>query len=245
MPSNSITCPKCYKKIPVQPEPVQPEQPHMSVRNPKVALILDAVLGLFGLLGIGQIYMGERRGALFLLFGLAVFLPALVLTVIVPLISWILAVPLFVIYALAYIGALADLFMGSAIRNLRFRSSCHAVTAEKAENLRSHLCEMDRVTPSVDSRGIPWTKRIVRTADERRLVLGRPFEFRREPAGDRREKGQISCRIPRLEAQMLPEGIRYIVGRALFPEDDPLEIRYDPPEFGSRIQILGLYAEFG
>ena len=127
MPSNSITCPKCYKKIPVQPEPVAPERPRARDRNPKVALILDAVLGLFGLLGIGQLYMGEKRGALFLLFGLAVFLPAVVLTVIIPMITWILAVPLFVIYGLAYIAALADLVVGSAIRNMGFRSSRHAV----------------------------------------------------------------------------------------------------------------------
>lgn len=139
VPSNSITCPKCYKKIPVQPDPVQSEQPRGNARNPKVALILDAVLGLFGLLGIGQLYMGERRGALFLLFGLAVFLPALVLTVIVPLISWILAVPLFVIYALAYIGALADLVVGSTVRHLRFRSSRQSVAPEQAEYLRGHL----------------------------------------------------------------------------------------------------------
>lgn len=110
VPSNSLTCPKCYKKIPAdyQPEPVQ----HQTAKktNRKLAIVIGAVLGLFGLLGIGQLICGRyRRGAMFLIVGLIFFIPAVVLTVIIPMISWILAVPLFVIYAILYLVALADL----------------------------------------------------------------------------------------------------------------------------------------
>lgn len=123
VPSNSLTCPKCYKKIPAdyQPEPVQP-QPSKKA-NRKYALIIGAVLGLFGLLGMGQLYYGRyKRGAMFLVVGLVFFIPAVVLAFIVPLISWILAVPLFVIYALLYLAALADLVIDAAFLGLARRS---------------------------------------------------------------------------------------------------------------------------
>ncbi len=121
VPSNSLTCPKCYKKIPVEPEPASKydqgtrKEPSRDQKKLKRAIALDAVIGLFGLLGIGQLYLGSRRGAAFLLIGLVFFLPAAVLAFIVPFVSTFFAIPLFVIYALLYLAALADLVLGSVV----------------------------------------------------------------------------------------------------------------------------------
>lgn len=121
VPSNSLTCPKCFKKIPVDPEPSRNEGTSDSSkgnkvhRQKKVALILDAVLGLFGLLGIGQLYLGRKRGAAFLIAGLVFFVPATVLLFIMPFISTVFAIPLFVVYGLLYLAAIADLILGSVM----------------------------------------------------------------------------------------------------------------------------------
>lgn len=116
MPSNSITCPKCYRKLPNE-EP----GPSSSVvgkagwaagrlkGNPRIALALDAVLGLIGVLGIGQLYLGSRRFLMVTLLGLLVFVAAVCLTVFV--FTIILAVPLWIVYALLYLGTLADLLL--------------------------------------------------------------------------------------------------------------------------------------
>lgn len=118
VPSNSLTCPKCFKKIPVEPEPPLDDGAHDSSkggrvhRQRRIALVLDAILGLFGLLGIGQLYLGRRRGAAFLIAGLVFFVPAAVLLFIVPFISTIFAIPLFVVYGLLYLAAIADVILG-------------------------------------------------------------------------------------------------------------------------------------
>lgn len=128
VPSNSLTCPKCYKKIPVEPEPVSDAGSHpnddagKSSRKLKAALVLDAVIGLFGLLGIGQLYLGRRRGGLFLLAGLVFFIPGTVLLFIIPFISTIFAIPMFIIYAILYLAALADLMLGSIVFRFGRRS---------------------------------------------------------------------------------------------------------------------------
>ena len=159
VPSNSLTCPKCYKKIPAdyQPEPVQPQQAKGT--NRKFALILGAVLGLFGLLGMGQLYSGRyKRGATFLVVGLIFFIPAIILTFIIPFISWILAVPLFVIYAILYLAALADLVIDATFLGM-VRRSRQSPAPELHEDRRCHLREMDRVHPVPDACRIPGTQR--------------------------------------------------------------------------------------
>ena len=122
VPSNSITCPKCYKKIPVEEttprsrddESDRKDRPRFKA-NRKVAILLNAILGLFGITGLGQLYCGQKRGALVLLVGLMFFCAAMALLVVIPMVSWILSVPFFILYAIVYLVSLADIVLGSAV----------------------------------------------------------------------------------------------------------------------------------
>lgn len=115
VPSNSVTCPKCYKKIPTEPEPVRRERRSSEgggrTPNRTVALLLAIIPGFFGLLGLGLIYRNPRqkRGYLALVLGLLVFLVAVCFTVFI--VTIFLAVPFWIIYALLYLGCLALTFM--------------------------------------------------------------------------------------------------------------------------------------
>lgn len=158
VPSNSLTCPKCYKKIPAdyQPEPVQPQQTRRPSR--KFAIILGAVLGLFGLLGMGQLFCGRyKRGAMFLIVGLIFFIPAVILTFIIPMISWVLAIPLFVIYAILYLVALADLVIDATFLSM-VRRSRQSPAPELHQDRGCHLRQMYRVHPFPDACRIPGTQ---------------------------------------------------------------------------------------
>lgn len=117
VPSNSITCPKCFKKIPVEPEAVRREErrredsqrPGIGGRqyNRTIALVLAIIPGLFGLLGLGLIYKNPRSkiGYLALVFGLLFFIAAVLFTV--SIIMIFVAVPCWIIYALMFIFSLA------------------------------------------------------------------------------------------------------------------------------------------
>jgi hypothetical protein len=129
VPTNSITCPKCYKKIPVEPAP-QPKEERASdpgqkgAKSQKLALILAIVFGIFGFLGVGRIYLTPResRGYILMLLGLLFFVPAILLaTSLMPslfgtVLTTLLAVPLFIIYGLLFIASLIDVLLGSVIR---------------------------------------------------------------------------------------------------------------------------------
>ncbi len=121
VPSNSITCPKCFRKIPVEPEPVRKERRE----NPKteqgrryskkLALILTLIPGLFGILGLGLIYRNPRqkRGYLALVFGALFFILAVFLTLGV--FSIFIAVPCWIIYVLMYLGCAAMVLMDNVL----------------------------------------------------------------------------------------------------------------------------------
>lgn len=118
VPSNSITCPKCFKKIPSEPEPVREERQERKPKNEngrrysrKVALLLSLIPGLFGFLGLGLIYRNPRqkRGYVALVLGLLFFWAAVLLTM--PLVLVFVAVPCWIIYALMYLGCAAMVFM--------------------------------------------------------------------------------------------------------------------------------------
>lgn len=122
VPNNSLTCPKCYKKIPVEPEPVKDTggaQPGRSARgyNKTLALILSVIPAFIGLLGLGLIYRDPRRkrGYVALVFGLVIFVGALFATLSLVLIF--VAVPLWILYALMFLGCLAMVL----VDNLSFR----------------------------------------------------------------------------------------------------------------------------
>ncbi len=117
MPSNSLTCPKCYKKIP--PEPDKPEKTETGKSGGSgsggktgggsggIALILALIPGLFGVLGLGILYKdhSSRSGLLFLVLGLLVFaVTILILTSSIPILNILFAIPFAIFYGLLYLG---------------------------------------------------------------------------------------------------------------------------------------------
>ena len=110
VPSNSITCPKCFKKIPNDPEPVRDAggsgPTAKKDRSRTIMLILAIVPAFIGLLGLGLIYKypTRKRGYIALLVGLLVFAGAVAGTMSIILIP--LAVPLWIMYAILFIGCL-------------------------------------------------------------------------------------------------------------------------------------------
>lgn len=131
VPSNSVTCPKCFKKIP--PEPVvdasrserrwarrdrdSPSDDKKSgfKYNKKIALVLDMVLGLFGILGIGQIYRDpqDRKGFVFLIVGIILIIPFIIANLVPGIIMTIVAVVPTVLYVIGYILAAVDILADS------------------------------------------------------------------------------------------------------------------------------------
>lgn len=116
VPSTSITCPKCYRKIPSEPEPVRRESGSQSKGSGRsssrtIAILLSVIPGLFGLLGLGLIYKNPRRkiGYIALVIGLLFFIAAMGFTIGV--VTVFLAVPCWIIYALGYLGCLLLTFM--------------------------------------------------------------------------------------------------------------------------------------
>ena len=116
VPSTSITCSKCYKKIPAEPEPVRRESDRPKNEsgrryNRTVAILLSLIPGLFGLLGLGLIYRNPRqkRGYVALVLGLLFFVAAMGFTIGV--LTVFLAVPCWIVYVLGYLGCLFLVFM--------------------------------------------------------------------------------------------------------------------------------------
>jgi len=146
VPTNSITCPKCFKKIPVEPAP-QPKEDRAGPRekgakSQRLALILAIVFGIFGFLGVGRIYLTPResRGYIIMLIGLLFFIPAILLaTSLMPslfgtVLTTLLAIPLFIIYGLLFIASLVDVLLGSMIRiRLRYSPSSRSLCTIDAD----------------------------------------------------------------------------------------------------------------
>ena len=112
VPSNSLTCPKCYKRIPKEPEPAPRREERRETGGKrdysrKIAVFLCLIPGLFGLLGLGLVYRNPRqkRGYIALVIGLLVFVAAAFLTM--GGFTIFLAVPFWIVYVLMYLGCLA------------------------------------------------------------------------------------------------------------------------------------------
>ena len=110
VPSNCLTCPKCYAKIPAEPvknERRQEEQRTGSNgKNQSIRRILAIVPGFFGILGLGHIYMDYRqsRGYMFLLIGLFFFaIGNFILWAPADVLVWILKTPIGVGFMLLYL----------------------------------------------------------------------------------------------------------------------------------------------
>ena len=182
VPSNSITCPKCFKKIPLEENVPRRSEPESKrdrdggrgfKGNRKVAVLLNLVLGLFGITGLGQLYLGRRRGAMFLLGGLLLFSAALALTFIVPGISWVIAVPFYILYAVVYLISLADIVLGVAVMKMGLRSE-QPLPSQDGEDGGGHLRQMYRPPSSAYHRRVSRTEPVVRLLDEHVLPVGRP-----------------------------------------------------------------------
>lgn len=132
--SNSITCPKCYKKIPAdQPARKEDERKGSEKRREysgKVALALNLIPGLFGILGIGQIYRDNRdaKGYIILVVGLILFTIAMLLILnmfpgpVMNILTKFSAIPVMILYALVYIGAVADIVVGKVLGKFGLRT---------------------------------------------------------------------------------------------------------------------------
>ena len=126
VPTNSLTCPKCYAKIPPEPVKAEPNSSQdgkriLGDKNRLILLILSVVPGFFGFLGLGQIYRDytQKRGYVFLLFGLLFFWTVIGLTTLPwPIINIILAFPPALLYLLVFVISVLECMSG-------FRLSIH------------------------------------------------------------------------------------------------------------------------
>lgn len=125
VPSNSLTCPKCYAKIP--PEPVVSREETETKRTRKkfdTQILLSLIPGFFGILGLGQIYRNHSdvKGYLFLIIGAILFftgnilLLSLVPDLLVGILKTIVGVSLLILYAILFFISLVDSVMGINIR---------------------------------------------------------------------------------------------------------------------------------
>lgn len=135
VPSNCLTCPKCFKDIPREEKKEQyiindDHKDRVGVKKDKnILLILSTVPALIGVLGLGQIYLDPRqsRGYWFLIAGLILFLT---LTVLLRTsldeggFTGMVLIGAFILFLLLYIsaavGAFIDAQMGSVFKILRF-----------------------------------------------------------------------------------------------------------------------------
>ena len=136
VPSTSVTCPKCYRKIPAEPDAPKEERRRERQRdtpvgerpkrsyNKKVALALAVIPGFFGVLGLGQIYKDYRStgGYFILLLGLLLFTGSMLLLtshmhgVLMSILTTIGAFPLMLLYAFVFIGSVIDILLNSLFR---------------------------------------------------------------------------------------------------------------------------------
>ena len=120
VPPNSLTCPKCYAKIPA--EPVKKESRSQDSGGPgrsnngRVRMALAIIPGFFGILGLGQIYRNYRqlKGYIFLVLGLVFFVSGNVLLLsIVPellvgILKTVVGVGLLLIYLILFFISVID-----------------------------------------------------------------------------------------------------------------------------------------
>ncbi|MGE0015123.1 MAG: hypothetical protein AB7S83_02920 [Candidatus Methanomethylophilaceae archaeon] len=137
VPSLSVTCPKCYSSVPRNDDVPDMKGPQLRERDEKVpggksvliATLLAAIPGIFGLQGLGRIYLDYRneKGWLFLVFGAVLF------ALIYLCIGWwsnadsftkvlllLLLVILAMLYISSYLAQLADAYFGSVLKMFRF-----------------------------------------------------------------------------------------------------------------------------
>jgi len=132
VPTNSLTCPKCFTSIPRETPVKREKDTKRDVpqdKNGTVALLLAVVPAFVGLLGLGKIYLEpeERRGYWFLVAGLLLFLPFLALffatlnsDFISAILLFIITIIVLLVYISAAIASILDTLFGSIFKILKF-----------------------------------------------------------------------------------------------------------------------------
>ena len=138
VPSNSITCPRCYKAVPRDEKPAGTGRSAQKtdtyriqetrVKDMRIAMLLAIIPGVFGIQGLGLIYLDykESRGWIFLLIGAVLFLSLIgMVTLWNDVGSFTRVVLIFtmiifaVLYLSSYVAQLAETRFGSVLRLCR------------------------------------------------------------------------------------------------------------------------------
>ena len=118
VPTNSLTCPKCYTKMPPETVKVKDEDTARSdaALNRRIAVLLTIIPGFFGFLGLGRIYQEPKShiGYLYLILGFGIFIIAGALLFVPPLgiitaaLKTILGVGLILVYLMLFVLSILD-----------------------------------------------------------------------------------------------------------------------------------------
>jgi len=74
VPPNSLNCPSCFRDTPrTETAPAQERGTAPARKYGRLALLLSVIPGAFGAMGLGLIYLGDKRGWGFLLPGILLF----------------------------------------------------------------------------------------------------------------------------------------------------------------------------
>lgn len=282
VPSNSITCPKCYRRLPEESDRSKerrwrregtatsaevgrdrPEGGGSGGKRPsrKVALALNAIPGIFGILGLGQMYMREwKRGAAFLVAGLVCYAIPTVLWMFLSIFSWFFSLPFYMIYIGLYSMSLYQVLMGplfdrmrqqqgrmfggfdqrrrSKPVSVRSRTSVEPARPEGHQDGRGHLRQMQGPHPVPDLRRVPGAQRLVGPPYQDVLVPRGSAQLPGQPDGDRGQQGEVPRGVPGLEAQVPAEDAAHVVGRTVPTEGHGLEVGHHAPDVGPGVQLL-------
>jgi len=74
VPSNSINCPACFREIPRDSTTASERKTEVGWKSRGLALLLALIPAVFGGLGIGLIYLGDKKdGAIIFITGILLF----------------------------------------------------------------------------------------------------------------------------------------------------------------------------
>lgn len=137
VPSLSVTCPRCYSQVPRDDTVPKEKKEYRSGTGDEgakgkslmIATLLAAIPGLFGLLGLGRIYLDYKneKGWFFLVTGAILFTSLLLcvdwwdsvssFTRVLLLLAMVI---LAIVYISTYLSQLADTYFGSVFKFFRF-----------------------------------------------------------------------------------------------------------------------------
>lgn len=130
VPSNSLTCPKCYASVPRREKEPEREKPASGciLKSGLISLLLAVVPAPFGLLGLGLIYRNykDHKGWAYLVFGLVVYILLFSFIrwwvngeVIAKVLSTVMIFMLALVYVSAFFAQFAETKFGSVLKMFR------------------------------------------------------------------------------------------------------------------------------